>query len=57
MKVIRSGLPTIQERNEGDQPWFTGDTGMKEGNQPWFTGDTGMKEGNQPWFTGDTGEE
>jgi hypothetical protein len=27
MKVIHSGLPTIQERNEGDQPWFTGDTG------------------------------
>jgi hypothetical protein len=27
MKVINSGLPTIQVRNEGDQPWFTGDTG------------------------------
>jgi hypothetical protein len=27
MKVINSGLLAIQGRNEGDQPWFTGDTG------------------------------
>ena len=41
MKVISSGLPTIQGRNEGDQPWFTGDTGRNEGDQLWVTDDTG----------------